>query len=51
MGHEADLKAALEQELSSYNLEIEIVDILRDKKDLQFKREADANVVKENVRL
>ena len=48
MGHEADLKAALEQELSSYNLEIEIVDILRDKKDLQFKREADANVVKEN---
>lgn len=48
MGHEADLKAALEQELSSYNLEIEIVDILRDKKDLQFKREADANIVKEN---
>lgn len=48
MGHEADLKASLEQELSSYNLEIEIVDILRDKKDLQFKREADANVAKEN---
>lgn len=48
MGHEADLKASLEQELSSYNLEIEIVDIFRDKKDLQFKREADANVVKEN---
>ena len=48
MGHEADLKASLEQELSSYNLDIEIVDILRDKKDLQFKREADANVVKEN---
>jgi len=48
MGHEADLRASLEQELSSYNLEIEIVDILRDKKDLQFKREADANVVKED---
>ena len=48
MGHEADLKASLEQELSSYNLEIEIVDILRDKKDLQFRREADDNVVKEN---
>lgn len=47
MGHEADLKASLEQELSVYNLEIEILDILRDKKDLQFKREADANVVKE----
>lgn len=48
MGHEADLKAALEQELSSYKLEIEILDILRDKSDLQFKRESDANVVKEN---
>jgi len=47
MGHEADLKASLEQELSSYKLEIEILDILRDKKDLQFKREADANVVKD----
>lgn len=48
MGHEADLKASLEQELSTYKLEIEILDILRDKTDLQFKREADANVVKEN---
>lgn len=48
MGHEADLKASLEQELSSYKLEVEILDILRDKTDLQFKREADANVVKEN---
>lgn len=47
MGHEADLKASLEQELSAYKLEIEILDILRDKADLQFKREADANVVKE----
>ncbi len=47
MGHEADLKASLEQELSAYKLEIEILDILRDKSDLQFKREADANVVKE----
>lgn len=48
MGHEADLKASLEQELSAYKLEIEILDILRDKTDLQFKREADANVVREN---
>lgn len=47
MGHEADLKASLEQELSAYKLEIEILDILRDKADLQFKREAEANVVQE----
>lgn len=48
MGHEADLKASLEKELSSYKLEVEILDILRDKTDLQFKREADANVIREN---
>ncbi len=51
MGHEADLKASLEQELSAYKLDIEIVDILRDKSNLQFKREADANILKENGRL
>lgn len=51
MGHEADLKASLEQELSSYKLNIEILDILRDKSDLQFKREADANVARENGKL
>lgn len=48
MGHEADLKASLEQEVSSYKLEIDIVDILKDKSDLHFKREADANIVREN---
>lgn len=36
MGHEPDLKASLEQELSEYKLNIEIVDILRDKKDLSI---------------
>ena len=51
MGHEADLKASLEQDLSAYKLEIEIVDILRDKSNLQFKREADAVVEKENGKL
>ena len=32
MGHEPDLKAALESELSEYVIDVEIVDILRDKK-------------------
>lgn len=48
MGHESDLKASFEQDLSSYKIDINIVDILRDKKDLSFKRESDATVVKEN---
>lgn len=51
MGHEPDLKASLEQELSDYKLDIEIVDILRDKTDLQLKREAEAEIVKEGDKL
>ena len=51
MGHEADLKASIEQDLSAYKLDIEIVDILRDKTELQFKREADAVVEKEKGKL
>ena len=51
MGHEPDLKASLEQELSEYKLDIEILDILRDKSDLQLKREAEAEVVREGDKL
>lgn len=51
MGHEPDLKAALETELSGYKLDIEIVDILRDKADLQFKREAETEIVREDGKL
>lgn len=51
MGHEPDLKASLEQELSNYNVDIQIVDILRDKADLQLKREAEAEIVREGDKL
>lgn len=51
MGHEPDLKASLEQTLFEYKLDIEIVDILRDKSDLQLKREAEADVAIEGGRL
>lgn len=51
MGHEPDLKASLEQELSEYKLDIEIVDILRDKSVLQLKREAEARVVVQGNKL
>lgn len=51
MGHEPDLKASLEQELSEYKLDIEIVDILRDKSVLQLKREAETDIVVENGKL
>ncbi len=51
MGHEPDLKASLEKALSEYKLDIEIVDILRDKADLQLKRESEADIAIEDGRL
>lgn len=51
MGHEPDLKASLEQSLSDYKVDVQIVDILRDKSDLQLKREAEAEVVREGNKL
>lgn len=51
MGHEPDLKGALEQELTDYKVDIEIVDILRDKADLQLKRDSEAEVVREGNKL
>lgn len=51
MGHEADLKGALEQELIDYKFDIQIVDILRDKKDLQLKRDSEAEIVREGGKL
>ena len=51
MGHEPDLKAHLEKELDEYKVDVEVVDILRDRTDLQLKREAEAEVVREGDRL
>lgn len=51
MGHEPDLKASLIQELSEYKLDVEIVDILRDKSVLQLKREAEADIAIEDGKL
>lgn len=51
MGHEPDLKGALEQELIDYKVDIQIVDILRDKKDLQLKRDSEAEIVREGSKL
>lgn len=51
MGHEPDLKGSLEQELSDYKIDVQIVDILRDKKDLQLKRDSEAEIVREGDKL
>jgi adenine-specific DNA-methyltransferase len=44
MGHEPDLAAQLQKEVD-YKLDIEVLDILRDKSELQFKRDAEAQIV------
>jgi DNA modification methylase len=41
MGHEPDLKAHLEQE-SGYKLNVRVVDVLRDKSNIEFKRNSEA---------
>ena len=46
MGHEPYLKAELEKQLQPFKVEIEVVDILRDKKDLVFKRDSEAEIVR-----
>lgn len=43
MGHEPNLAAILEQE-TGFKLDVEVVDILRDRQDLQFKRDAEAKI-------
>lgn len=47
MGHEPDLKAHLEQECG-YKLTVEVVDILRDKSHIDFKRDSEAEIIINN---
>ncbi len=42
MGHEPDLKARLELEVKPHKIDVEVVDILRDKSQLEFKRDSEA---------
>lgn len=51
MGHEPDLQGSLEQALPEYKIDVQIVDILRDKSSLQLKREAEAEIVREGNKL
>lgn len=44
MGHEPDLKACFESELNEYNIDVQVVDVLQDKRELEFKREAEARI-------
>jgi len=47
MGHEPDLAAHLKRECQGFELDIEVVDILRDKANLEFKRDSQAEIIVE----
>ena len=51
MGHEPDLKGSLEQELSNYKVDVQILDVLRDKAGLQLERDSEAEIVREGNKL
>jgi len=51
MGHEPDLSAHLILAAKPYKIEVEVVDILRDKADLEFKRDSEARVILKDAEL
>lgn len=53
MGHEPDLGANLKLQMKQegYNIDVEVVDILRDKVNLEFRRDSEADVQIEGDRL
>lgn len=44
MGHEPDLAAVLKKETQPFLIDVEVVDILRDKSNLEFKRDSEAKI-------
>ncbi len=51
MGHEPDLAAQLELAAKPFKIDVEVVDILRDKANLEFKRDSEAKITTKNGEL
>lgn len=51
MGHESDLSAQLQLAAKPFKIDVEVLDILRDKADLEFKRDSEARVAIEKGEL
>lgn len=51
MGHEPSLKAELELAVKPFKIDVEVLDILRDKSNLEFKRDSEALVIQRNGEL
>lgn len=44
MGHESDLSDVLKAQVLPFKIDVEVVDILRDRQDIQFKRDSEAKI-------
>lgn len=53
MGHEPDLASQLKLQMEQYgyHIDVEVLDILTDRKDIEFKRDSDADIVVEGNKL
>jgi len=51
MGHEPDLAAHLKRECHGFVIDVKVVDILRDKANLEFKRDSEAEIVVDKGKL
>ena len=51
MGHESELADVLKQEAMPYKIDVEVLDILRNKQQLQFKRDSEVKITIENNQL
>lgn len=53
MGHDNDLAATLKEEMKKkgYNLDVEVFDILHDRGQLQFKRDSEASIIRQDGKL
>ncbi|MFZ4504685.1 MAG: hypothetical protein ACOYM1_12130, partial [Methylovulum sp.] len=51
MGHEPELADVLKQEAMPYKIDVEVLDILRNKQQLQFKRDSEVKITIDNNQL
>lgn len=44
MGHESDLKASFEEQVKPYKIDLKVVDVLKDRIDINFERDSEADI-------
>lgn len=44
MGHESDLKASFEEQVYPYKFDLKVIDVLKDRTDINFERDSEADV-------